>query len=281
MQLGVFAKTFVRDTPEENLDAVCRYGFECTQYNLVCAGLPTLPDELDAALCERIRAAHAERGLTMAAVSGTFNVIHPDRQLLETSLRHFRTLARACRWLDVPLITLCTGTRDRHNMWRAHPDNESPLAWNDLMDSMHRIVDIAETSDVILGIEPEYSNVVNSAAKARRLLDELGSPVVKIVMDPANLFCAGQTERMREVMDEAFMLLGRDIAVAHAKDLSQDASVGHQPAGKGVLDYDYYVRLLRHHGFRGALITHGLSESQVPGCARFLREKLHGISRSG
>ncbi len=275
MQLGVFAKTFVRDSLEKNLDAVHRHGFECTQYNLVCAGLPTLPDEVDAKLCERVRAAHAERGLAMVAISGTFNVIHPDHRLRETNLQRLRTLAQACRWLDTPLITLCTGTRDRENMWRAHPENASPMAWNDMVDSMRRITDIAEAADVMVGIEPEINNVVDSAAKARRLLDELGSPVVKIVMDPANLFHAGQLGRMREVMDEAFAHLGKDIAVAHAKDLSHDGDAGHEPAGKGVLDYDYYLQLLKQHEFKGALITHGLSESQAPKCARFLREKLN------
>ena len=282
MRLGVFAKTFVRDSLEQNLDAVRRHGFQCTQYNLVCAGLPTLPETIDAKICERIRAAHAERGLTMAAVSGTFNVIHPDRRLREISLQRLRTLAEACRWLDTPLITLCTGTRDRENMWRAHPENASPMAWNDMVNSMLRITDIAEDADVMVGVEPEINNVVDSAAKARRLLDELGSPVVKIVMDPANLLHTGSSGRMRDVMDEAFAHLGGDIAVAHAKDISHDRNTGHQPAGKGILDYDYYIQLLKQHEFKGALITHGLAESQVPECAQFLRQKLNetpGVTR--
>ncbi|MCH2209739.1 MAG: sugar phosphate isomerase/epimerase [Fuerstiella sp.] len=274
MQLGVFAKTFVRDSPEENLDAVCQYGFECTQYNFVCAGLPTLPNKIDAELCERVRVAHVERGLTMAAVSGTFNIIHPDRQLLQANLKRLDILAHVCRQLNTRLITLCTGTRDPQNMWRAHPENDSPAAWNDMLTSMRQIVNIAEASDVMVGIEPEINNVVNSALKARRLLDQLNSPVVKIVMDPANLFQVGQSERMHQVMDDAFRHLSSDIAVAHAKDLSDDADIGYSPAGKGILDYDYFLKLLDKYEFNGALITHGLSESQVPECVRFLHAKL-------
>ena len=78
MQLGIFAKTFARRPVEENLDAVHAHGFQCVQYNLVCAGLPTLPESIDAALCDRIRQALAQRNLSMAAVSGTFNIIDPD-----------------------------------------------------------------------------------------------------------------------------------------------------------------------------------------------------------
>jgi sugar phosphate isomerase/epimerase len=35
------------------------------------------------------------------------------------------------------------------------------------------------------------SNVIDSAQKARRLLDEIRSPRLKITMDAANLFHAG------------------------------------------------------------------------------------------
>ena len=39
------------------------------------------------------------------------------------------------------------------------------------------------------------------------------------------------------MLDEAFALLGRDIVLAHAKDLDHDGEAGHLPAGKGLLDY--------------------------------------------
>jgi len=96
------------------------------------------------------------------------------------------------------VITLCTGTRDPNNQWRGHPENVSPEAWHDLVDSMHSALQIAAAQTITLAIEPEISNVVDSAAKARRLLDEMQSPNLKIIMDAANLFQAGTLPRQRE-----------------------------------------------------------------------------------
>jgi sugar phosphate isomerase/epimerase len=131
---------------------------------------------------------------------------------------------------------------------------------------------------VRLGVEPELANVVDSAVKARRLLDEIGSPRLKIIIDPANLFPPGSLPRMPAILDEAFELLGRDIVLAHAKDLSRDGEAGHEAAGTGVLDYDRYLSLLARSGYAGPLILHGLSETQVAGSVAFLREKLSKLS---
>jgi len=142
------------------------------------------------------------------------------------------------------------------------------------VQSSRRAVEIAERHDVTLGIEPEVSNVVDSAAKARRLLDAIGSPRVRIVMDGANLFHAGQLARMHEILDEAFDLLGPDIALGHAKDLDRDGEAGQVAAGKGLLDYDHYLALFHKVGFRGPLILHSLEEADVPGSVSMLQGKL-------
>jgi sugar phosphate isomerase/epimerase len=274
MEIGIFAKTFPRPTLDATLDAVRAHGLKYVQFNMACAGLPSLPDAIHVGLRARVRRAFAVRGLRMAAVSGTFNMIHPDAARRDDGLRRLAVLAAACRVMGVSLITLCTGTRDSHDMWMRHADNDSREAWHDLIASMRTAVRIAEDNEVTLGFEPEVANVVDSAAKGRRLLDEIGSPRLKVVIDGANLFHTGELPRMREVLDEALALLGNDIALAHAKDLSRDGEAGHEAAGTGLLDYDHYLALLRRAGYDGPLILHGLAESQVEGCVTFLRRKL-------
>lgn len=276
MQLGIFAKTFVRPTLEANLDAVQDAGFSCVQYNLACAGLPTLPDQLGPALCERIHRAFVERNLALSAVSGTFNIIDPNRERRRQNVARLRTLAEHCGLLGTSIITLCSGTCDPDNMWRHHPDNGLPRTWVEVTKAMREIAQIGEQTGVTMAFEPEVSNVVDSARKARRLLDEVGSPNLKVILDGANLFHAGELPRMREILAEACELLGADIVLAHAKDLNRDGDAGDVPAGCGLLDYDYYLSLLGNVGFRGPLITHGLNEEQVPACVEFLRKKLDG-----
>jgi sugar phosphate isomerase/epimerase len=274
MQIGIFAKTFARPSLTATLDAVLASGLHIVQFNMACAGLPSMPDTIPSALAASIRRELVARDMRMAAVSGTFNVIHPDHEARADGMRRLRVLAAACREMGTSVITLSTGTRDGQDMWRAHPENASPAAWQELVQAMRQIAAMGAQFDVTMALEPEVSNVVDTARKARQLLDELGSPYVKVVMDGANLFHTGELPAMQAILDEAFALLGGDIALAHAKDLSRDGAAGHKAAGQGVLDYPRYLRLLRGSGYAGSLILHGLSEAQVTGCARFLQEQL-------
>ena len=276
--IGIFAKTFRRPTPEENLDAVRSHDLDVVQYNLACAGLSSLPERIEPRLARQIAAAATSRRITIAAVSGTFNMIDPIRQRRDTGMRCLDQLAGACHLLETKIITLCTGTRDPDDMWRGHPANGRPDAWADLLRAMEQALGIAEDHDLWLAVEPETANVLDSPAKARRLLDELRSPRLKIIIDPANLFHVEDLPHQRAVLDAAFDLLGPDIVLAHAKDVRVvDGAVHHVAAGTGVLDYPHYLGLLRH--LPVPLIVHGLAEAEVERSLAVLEEALAAAQR--
>jgi len=280
MQIGILMGTFSRPTLEARLDAMKACGLDCGQLSMGCAGLPAMPDKIPPELVTRIRREADERGITIASLEGTFNMSHPDPDHRRAGLRRLRVLAAVCQPLGTSKIHLCTGTRHPNSMWRRHADNNSPEAWRDMVLCVREAADIARQANVVLAFEPEVNNVVDSAKKARQLMDEIGSPHLKVTMDAANIFHAGDLARMSEVLDEAFALIGKDIVLAHAKDLSRDGDAGHEAAGHGKLDYDRYLSLLHAYGFRGPLLLHGLTEAQVPGCVAFLRDKLARVATS-
>ena len=285
MRIGIFAKTFSRPSLEGVLDAVVGHGIHDIQFNMSVAGLPSMPEEIDPALGDRVRKAAIERNVRMAAISGTFNMAHPEEKVRRDGLRRLGVMAGACRRLGTSTITLCTGTRDRENMWSRHPDNGTSQAWRDMFATMQEALATAEEHGVTLAFEPEINNVVDSAEKGRRLLGEMCSPHLKVVMDAANLFDAEDPARRlsssEEILDEAFELLGDDIVIVHAKDVRASGEL--VVAGKGDLDYDLYLKHLSEAGYGGSLVMHGLAEEEVEGGLAFLRRKVAevGIGKAG
>ena len=275
MTIGIFAKTFTQPSLEGVLDRVHRHALTQVQFNMSCAGLASMPDYIDPAIAKKIYKETYKRNIQIAAVSGTFNMIHPDVKERETGLKKLRALAAACDAMETFIITLCTGSRNPDNMWQFHPENNTASAWNDLLEIMEKALDIAQEYEVVLAFEPEPANIVANAQKGKKLLNEMRSKHLKVIMDAANLFHPGNVHAMRETMKEAFDLLANDIVIAHAKDIQiRNNELEVVAAGKGILDYDVYVELLYEYGFNGALILHGLREDEVETSVQFLEKKL-------
>jgi len=279
MRLGIFAKTFSRSSLDDVLDAICGHGIREVHFNFACAGLEPLPAEITPALCQSIRKAFDSRGLTMCSVSGTYNAIHPDVALRADLSRRACRMIQQCPALDTSMVTLCTGTRCRDDMWTEHPDNDSPDAWDDLRRTLETLLDAARRAGVILCVEPEHANVIFTAARARRLLDEFASPHLKVVIDAANLLKPEAVPQADAVLENAFQLLAPDIVMAHAKDLPRDPG-GSKAAGSGLVDWSYYLAGLNRIGFTGPLVLHGLEEREVTESVRFLTSIVSTKSQS-
>lgn len=269
MRPGIFARTFPGTDPEAVLDRVAEAGFRAVHWNMASCGLPSMPDSVPAGLPRRIADAAHARGLAIAGLSGTYNMVHPDPQERAKGLARLAVIIRAARAMDAPLVTLCTGTCDPQDQWRAHPGNADSSAWADLLTEMERAVLLAESAGVRLGIEPETANVVSGPLKARHLLDELRSPTLAIVLDPANLFDEPpEPAALRDTVARAVDLLGPDIAMAHAKDRDGQGRV--VAAGRGVIDFAHFGDCLRLAGFDGDVVTHGLAPEEAPAVANLL-----------
>lgn len=268
MRLGIFARTFPGGDPARVLGEVRASGYAVAQFNLACAGLPSMPDEVSQAVVDRIGEAAASADVELVALSGTYNMIHPDPAERSTGLARLRVVLGAARALGIGLVTLCTGTRDERDQWRGHPDNATPLAWADLCREMTFALDLADELGVDLGIEPEQANVVASADDARRLIAQMGSPRLRVVLDPANLFERADRAMARDIVARASELLADRIAMAHAKD--RDEFGRFVAAGSGVVDFADFVARLRAAGFSGPLVTHGLAPEEAPSVATFL-----------
>ncbi|MBV8484431.1 MAG: sugar phosphate isomerase/epimerase [Verrucomicrobia bacterium] len=269
--LGLLSPEFPAVSLHVNLDAIAVTSATGVQFDLISAVGQSFPAELSDHTLEAITEGFSRRHLKLAALSGTYNMIDPDQQARSVGAEGlYRLIAWAPR-LGAEVVTLCTGSRDPKSMWRKHPGNDSPEAWSDLLVQIERAVKVAEEYGVTLGVEPEIGNTVNSVQKARRLLDEVRSSRLKIVMDGANVFQRGQLPNMRKVLEEAFDLLGSDIALAHAKDLDKDGEAGHLAAGRGRLDYPYYLELLRKSGFDGTIILHALQPAEAKDRLAFVR----------
>ena len=101
MRLGIFAKTFPGSDAASVLAAVRAAGYACTQFNMACVGLPAMPEAIADPVLDGIAEAAAGSGVAVAALSATYNMIHPDPTVRATGLRRLGVMLAAARRLEV------------------------------------------------------------------------------------------------------------------------------------------------------------------------------------
>lgn len=276
MQLGIFAKTFSGSEPDEVLSSVAKAGFKAAHYNWACSGLASMPDDIPEGYTQAVDTAARHHFVAIVGISATWNMAHPDPLVRKTGLARFDITAANAKRIGTRLITLCTGTRDKDDQWRYHPDNKTAEAWRDMISTMREAVVIADRHDVIIGIEPELANIVNNISATERLFSEISSPRLKLILDPANLFECAPVNEVKTLVDHALSKLGHRLAMAHAKD--RNANGDFVAAGKGIVDFDHFIQSLKDAGFDGPLVTHGLTSEEAPEIGKSLSNLLqkHG-----
>lgn len=117
---------------------------------------------------------------------------------------------------------------------------------NEVMNRMKQMTELAEREHVILLHENEKGIYGDTALRCREILDNIDSPNLKAVFDPANFVqCDDVT------YPDGFHLLKDSIAYLHIKDALPDGSV--VPAGRGNGHLEEILYELNKEGYEGFL----------------------------
>ncbi len=257
----------VREIKNANLQGVlCNYTFSDVQFD------PLNPDWTAA---EKIAKAFEQQGIEIVAVFGYQNLVAPDPVRRQEAQTRMENLIKNWQRLGCPNISTETGTLNRTSQWLGSPENGTEEAYVQFRTAIERLVRIAEKTGAVISIEPYWQNIIDSVDRAERLFREVSSPALKLVMDPCNFLRKEDLPRQAAILEDMFRRLGREIVVAHAKDVAPaDEGTSLPAAGKGVLDYPLYLRLLAQLDRPMHLLLEHLTLDDLPRADGFVREKL-------
>ena len=118
--------------------------------------------------------------------------------------------------------------------------------WNRMVATGKELGALAERHGAVVLMEPFFRGFLASAKRTRLFLEEVGSPRIRALLDPANLLEVNDLEEM-------FGQLQPYIDCLHAKDRKLHVDRG-VPAGQGDLDYRKFVSLAAKHTPKAPLI---------------------------
>jgi len=192
--------------------------------------------DLTADRCKRIAETYRSAGIAIHSIGVYTNLIHPDENERRANLAYFADMMQVGAHMGVR--TFITEAGHYHNPNEPAPAVEYHFqenVWKMMVSVGRELAALAQEHDAIVLMEPYYRHFLASAKRTRVYLEEVGSPRLRALLDPANLL---ELNDLGEMFDQ----LGPWIDCLHAKDRKLHVDQG-VPAGQGDLDYPRFVRL--------------------------------------
>jgi len=248
MNIGIRLHDTQPGTLRERLGFAAAQGFTCVQLAMSKAvpgfRMDAAPELLTKDLAAETRE-ELDKAKMQCAVLGCYLKLASGNE--ETALRT-QNIYRAHLQFAVQIGALCVGTET--------PPAEGPEGepcrteehYRLFLDRVSPLVREAEEQGVILAIEPVCTHIVHNAAMAERMLNDLKSDHVRIILDAVNLIDSLHAETADSIVSDAVGRLGDRVIVLHMKDfVPQPEAVRPKPVpcGQGQMSYGTLLDLAR------------------------------------
>jgi sugar phosphate isomerase/epimerase len=265
LPLAIFSGTYAHFPVEQAAQKMKADGFKgvILQYEFADVQFDPLAPDWDK--LAKITSTLKRHNLEVVALFGYYNVVDPDAARRQHGEARIQSLIKNWKRFGCPIISTETGTLNAQSEWAEAPENSTEHGYDQCRSAFQRLATAAEKTGAIISIEGYWRNIIATATRAQRLLRDIHSPALKIVMDPTNFYRAEDLAQMDPILRDMFQRLGRDIVVAHAKDVKAAANGTDLPAaGLGVLDYPLFLKLLAQLDRKIFLTIEHLTYQDVP-----------------
>ena len=203
-------------------------------------GMNEAPQLLTRELAEEVRE-ELRRARLQCAVLGCDLKLAGEEETEALRVREiYRAHLRFAAWIGA----LCVGTETPP---AEGPEGEACRTEDGYQLFLKRVKPLvaeAEELGVTLAIEPVCTHIIHDAATAERMLADLGSDHVRIILDAVNLIDSAHISSADALIRDAVRRLGDRVCVLHMKDfLPQQGAERPKPVPCGQGGMDYSARL--------------------------------------
>ncbi|MCC6733268.1 MAG: sugar phosphate isomerase/epimerase [Candidatus Omnitrophica bacterium] len=190
---------------------------------------------MTAAHAEEIARTYHSAGIRIHSMGVYTNLIHPDKAEVDANLQYFDDMMKIGGDMGVHTFITEAGHFHDEQHCKAVPLHFVDEVWPRMVSTFKRLAEAANKHKATILVEPFFQGFFATAKRTRVFLEEVGSPAIRALLDPANLLELDDLEEM-------FQQLAPWIDCLHAKDRKLHTQAG-VPAGQGDIDYVKFVNL--------------------------------------
>lgn len=248
LRLGVRGHDMPEAPFEEWVKSISDAGFCCTQLALPKAvkDFDVSDKALSSGMAFYMKRIFNKYNVDVSVLGCYKNLADPNKEALERTIESYKTNIRFASYLGVGVVGTETGATNSEYAFTE--DCHTKRALEIFTDNLKRVVEYAECMGVCVGIEPVYKHIMCDIERTRKVLDDVASPNLRIILDPVNLYNAENEKHGNDIIDGAFQLFGKEIDVIHIKDYHViDGEIVSRPVtfGEGNMDIKHLMSVIK------------------------------------
>jgi len=259
IKTGVVSRSFTEWTNEQVADFMKENGFPTTELCLTgtdsnywvyngTSDLSDLTDERFAEICKIYR----DRGIEIVSLGVFTNLIEPDDEKRDVNLAYFKRHIELAGKNGIPFVSTECGFDPEHRGVRT-TCYESAI--DRIKDSLSILLEECDKWNVDIALETCVIDVIPSAKRAKDIINQIGHPRLKILLDPANLIANSSEEDM-------YFYLSDRVAYFHGKDRMVNDVKG-RVVGDGEIDWVKFLKLYHEKNEGAAFILEYVNADNV------------------
>lgn len=221
--------------------------------------------------CRRYREFMAGEDLDLAQFAITYNecLFHPDQTIRERAIVKINRGTEIAAQLGAQAFLLRPGGLNPDGPWTPHRDNHRPENTPILIETLQPLAHKAEQEGVVLAMETHAVSVMDPPEKCRAIIEAVGSPNLRLIMDAVNHFQSlHQVYQSSDWVNHIFDVIGPLAPLAHLKDLKLSNGlvlhIDQEVPGEGQLDLALVLRRFEALFPTGYGLIEHLTLDQIP-----------------
>ena len=275
MNIGIRLHDTLPGSLAERLACAKAQGFSCAHVALSKVlddfAMEEAPEKLTESYAARVRADFEASGLECAVLGCYLNLADPDAERRARTQEIYKAHLRFAPEISARVV----GTETYANPASGFADPaSSEEAFHLFMDSLRPVVRCAEEVGTLLAVEPVYYHIISTPERAARMLEELPSDSLRIILDAVNLISPENADKTESLIQRAISLLGDRVEILHMKDfvLTPEGKMDTCACGLGTMKYETLLSLAKARNLPMTL------ENTVPSNAEAARKHLETLA---
>ena len=242
MNIGIRLHDTKPGSLKERLAFAKAQGFTCAHVALSKVlddfSMEEAPRKLTEEYARSVRKDFDESGLECAVLGCYLNIADPNPERRAKTQEIYKAHLRFAPMIGARVVG--TETFANPEMRLAEPAGQSEEAFRLFMDSLEPLVRCAEENGAVLAIEPVWNHVIATPERAARMLEEMPSDHLQIILDAVNLVSPENAGKTEDIIRNAISLLGDRVRILHMKDfvMTPEGKMDACACGTGSMKYE-------------------------------------------